>query len=360
MSDNFVKKKVLVVDDSSFMRNVIVRFLESDGRFEIVGSAQDGAEAVEKCCQLQPDVVTLDVEMPKMNGLEALKRIMSKCPTRVVMVSSLTEAGAKETMLALEFGAIDFIPKAMEDKGRSVFSNTKMLRDKIYAASLATVANINTVEATIPAAMQAPLAKAVSQPASLLRFKKAEIVLIGVSTGGPKALHEIMPEFMNDLRVPIVIVQHMPPNFTGAMASRLNEISSLTVSEGQDGDILHPGHVYISPGGMQCRVIRRGDDLVFSSKKDKNESLYKPSVDVMSESIYSAVGGNVIAVMMTGMGSDGSQGFDKLKKAGAYVIAQSEETCVVYGMPKVVVDKGLHNEVLPLGQIPSTVERLLA
>lgn len=349
------KKKILVVDDSAFMRSVITRQVEKDDRLELVGTAANGREAVEKALELRPDVITLDIEMPEMNGLEALGEIMKKCPTKVIMVSSLTKEGAEETMKALELGAVDFFPKAMDDAQKSIFNHGEMLREKIYgAATIRNVSGLAKRESTpAPAVPKAP------QPDSQLRFKNAEIALIGISTGGPKALHTIAPDLPSTLRVPLLIVQHMPPNFTAAMAKRLNQLSRLTVLEAADGMKLEADHAYIVPGGSQCEVENRNGEKVFKVQPDTQDTIYKPSVEVTAESLHRVYGGRVLAVMMTGMGRDGIEGFTKLKEAGAYVVAQDEATSVVYGMPKAVVDKGLANEVLPLAEIPRTLERLL-
>ena len=344
------KMRVLVVDDSAFMRGTLVRFFEGDNRFEVIGTATNGVEAVQKAVELKPDVITLDIEMPEKNGIDALAEIMANAPTRVVMVSSLTEAGATATMKALELGAIDFLPKAMADSTRNIFSQSKLLCDKVYAAGRA---QINYVRPRVALVKEAP------QAGSQLRFKNAEAVLIGVSTGGPKALHQIIVDFPKTSRAPIVIIQHMPPNFTKAMAERLNELCALTVTEAQDGQKLESNHIYIAPGGLQSRVQKTPTGLVFRITPDAGESLYKPSVEVMGDSLFEAVGGHIIALMMTGMGNDGVKAFEKLKQAGAYVIAQDEATSTVYGMPRAVVEKGLANEVLPLEKLAPTIERLL-
>ena len=359
-------QRVLVVDDSAFMRSTLVRFLNSDERFDVVGTAANGEEAVQQAIELKPDVITLDIEMPVKNGIEALEEIMQKSPTCVVMVSSLTEEGATATIRALELGAIDFIPKAMEDSARNIFSQSKQLCDKVFAASQGNIqpkspesAACTPVKDTLPEATQPSSPKVSVQAGSQLRFKKAEAVLIGISTGGPKALQQIIDCFPRACRVPIVIVQHMPPNFTKAMADRLDQSCPLTVVEASDGQTLQANHIYIAPGGVQCRVKKQDSSLVFKVSEDAGESLYKPSVEVMGESMHEAIGGNVLAIMMTGMGTDGVKVFEKLKADGAYVLAQNEATSVVYGMPRAVVEKGLANEVLALDDIPSTLERLL-
>lgn len=348
--------RVLVVDDSAFMRSTLTRFFNSDERFEVIGSAANGDEAVNMAADLKPDVMTLDIEMPVKNGIEALEEIMQKSPTRVVMVSSLTEAGATATMKALELGAVDFIPKAMEDSSRNIFSQSKQLCDKVFAAAQAEIVKQPTQNASQPSSSSEPQKP---QPGSHLRFRHAEAVLIGISTGGPKALQQIIADFPRTTNVPIIIVQHMPPNFTKAMAERLDQSCPLKVVEGVDGQKLEANHIYIAPGGMQCRVKKASSGLVFSVSEDEGESLYKPSVEVMGESLLEAVGGKVLAMMMTGMGNDGVKVYEKLKVAGAYVIAQDEATSVVYGMPRAVVEKGIANEVLPLDRLAPTIERLL-
>ena len=356
------KKRVLVVDDSAFMRSIITRLIEKDDRLEVLDVAKDGVEAVEKACRLKPDVITMDIEMPNKNGLEALAEIMEKCPTRVMMVSSLTKEGAQETMRALELGAVDFFPKSMDDNEKSIFAKGEILQEKIFnVANISNISKVLTPESRVSESDVQVQAQHQPNPqsGSLLRFKQAEIAFIGISTGGPKALHSIMPNFSETLRVPLVIAQHMPPNFTAAMANRLNQLCKLTVLEAQDGMKLEPNHIYIAPGGSQCEIERHLQTKTFKIHHDEGSALYKPSVEVLAKSIHQACHGNVLAVMMTGMGNDGIIGFEALKKSGAYIIAQDEATCVVYGMPKAVVQKGLANEILPLSQIPHTLDRLL-
>ena len=368
------KKKVLVVDDSAFIRSFITRQIDADDRLELLDVAKDGVEAVEKVCKLKPDVMTLDVEMPRQSGLQALAQIMEKCPTRIVMVSSLTKEGALETMKALEMGAIDFFPKSMDDADTSIFTKGDILAEKIFnAANVPNIAKMSS-NSSAPSVRQnqprhksapapektPPPQKTRPQPGSQLRFKKAEVVIIGISTGGPKALHSIISDFPNVLRAPVLIIQHMPPNFTGAMANRMNQLSQLNVVEAEDGMELKSNYIYIAPGGTQCEVVSKAGRKVFKIAQENTVSLYKPSVEIAANSLHNAYGGNVVGVMMTGMGHDGIDAFKQLKASGAYVIAQNQETCIVYGMPKAVVDAGIANEVLPLAEIPSTLERLLS
>ena len=236
------KIRVLVVDDSTFMRSLLSRLISNSPQFEVVGTAENGLLALEKIKLLQPDVVTLDVEMPELNGLEALKRIMRECPTPVVMISTLTEAGAKETMEALSLGAVDFMPKAIEDASRNIANQAKIIADKLMAASQARVGQAKPVVAmptVVPAATTGAVApKQVRTPKPMTR-----LVVVGSSTGGPKALESIIPQLPASLRVPMLVAQHMPAHFTQALAQRLNALSPLTVVEAKAGDVLQPGHV---------------------------------------------------------------------------------------------------------------------
>lgn len=340
--------RVLVVDDSTFMRSALVRMVERDPRFTVVGIAANGQEGVEKAQELKPDVMTLDIEMPIMNGIEALKEIMATTKTPVIMVSTLTESGAKVTLEALEIGAVDFIPKALNDKSNNIFKGAETLHDKLWAA-----AHTNGA----PAAVAAPAASVVSAPPSDQRRDRvdAKIVLIGSSTGGPKALADVLKLLPATLRAPVVVAQHMPAQFTAILANRLDETCPLKVVEAADGTILAPGTVYIAPGGQHMRIeagmVRIG--------VDNGESPYKPSVDVLAESVRRSFGKAVLAVMLTGMGNDGTREFLQLKNAGAYVLAQDASTCVVYGMPKAVAEAGGVHEVLPLPRIGQRIRELL-
>ncbi len=330
--------RVLVVDDSAFMRNALCRNIEKDGRFKVIGTAADGQEGVQKALQLKPDVMTLDVEMPVMNGIEALRAIVARTSIPVVMVSAVTEEGAKTTMEALDIGAVDFIPKA---KG------AEHIHEKLFAA---TKANLRAKRSII---IQPPV-RACATPApqrNLLREIRAKIVVIGSSTGGPQALQTVLSQFPQNLPVPVVIAQHMPAQFTHALAKRLDSICSPKIVEAKDGDTLVNGTVYIGPGGMHLRVSQ----TAIRVEPDKGESLYKPSVDVLAESAQAAFGKHVLGVMLTGMGNDGMRAFVNLHKAGAYNLVQDEASCVVYGMPRAVADAGCANEILPIDKIGARV-----
>jgi two-component system, chemotaxis family, protein-glutamate methylesterase/glutaminase len=327
--------RILVVDDSSFMRNALTRNIEKDPRFKVIDTAADGQQGVEKALRLKPDVVTLDVEMPVMNGLEALKAIVSKSSIPVIMVSAVTEQGAKITMEALDIGAVDFIPKS---KG------AEHIHEKLLAAFNANLARtVRAARSYARPAAPAPVVNRITVPLTA----KPKIILIGSSTGGPQALQEVIKQLPANLPVPVVIAQHMPPQFTLALARRLDACCPPKVVEAADGEALVAGTVYIGPGGMHLRVTQ----TALKVEPDRGESLYKPSVDVLAESALSAFGKNVLGVMLTGMGNDGMREFVKLHKAGGYNVVQDQTSCVVYGMPRAVADAGAADEILPIERI---------
>lgn len=380
MSD---KIRVLIVDDSAFMRSVLTRLISSSPDFEIVGTGVNGQDAVDMVKTLQPDVVTLDIEMPVKTGIEALSEIASsENPVPCVMISSLTEEGAQSTLEALELGAVDFIPKALGDASRNILRQAGIIHEKLRAAVSVRKRHMrmpSTVRPTTPTATAnstpgAPATTAVARPmmsqekpqavtkrltSKSGRPKSPKILVVGSSTGGPKALQEFIPFLPANLSVPVVIAQHMPANFTGPMAARLNGKSSLEVKEVLEGEELKAGYVYIAQGGKHMRVMREGGRFVARVAEDKGESHYTPSVNVLAESVFEAIGGDAIAVMLTGMGADGADSYAKLKEKGAYIIAQDEKTSVVYGMPKAVAEKCKVNEILPLDQIAQAVVDVL-
>ena len=328
--------RVLVVDDSAFMRNALSRKIELDNRFKVIGTAVDGRDGFEKTLSLKPDVVTLDVEMPLMNGIEALKAIVSRTKVPVIMVSAVTESGAKTTIEALEIGAVDFIPKT---KG----SDLDFIHEKLLAAVNANLARSS--RPLQPIARNAPPPRVVPlRPQAEIRSK---IIVIGSSTGGPQALQDVIGQLPPNLPVPIVVAQHMPPQFTLALAKRLDACCPPRVVEARGGEPLVAGTVYIGPGGMHLRVTQ----TALKVEPDRGESLYKPSVDVLAESALASFGKGVLGVMLTGMGNDGMREFTKMHRAGGYTIAQDQATCVVYGMPRAVVEAGAAHEVLPLDRI---------
>jgi two-component system chemotaxis response regulator CheB len=331
--------RVLVVDDSAFMRGVLTRMIESDSRFKVIDTAANGREAVTKTLSLKPDVVTLDIDMPVMDGIEALKVIVRESSTPVIMLSAQTEDGAAITLKALEIGAIDFIPKSR---------GAELIHEKLMAA-VGARSRRPRVSAPKPMAVR-PQARAA--PGARVN---AKIVIIGSSTGGPQALQEVISQLPESLPVPIVVAQHMPPHFTKALAQRLNETCPPKVVEAQDGEQLVRGTIYIAPGGQQIRVTATEIKIA----PDQGESLYKPSVDVLAESARAAFGKHVLGVMLTGMGGDGTIEFVKLRKAGAYNLSQDQASCVVYGMPRTLVEAGGADEVLPLESIGPRIRTAL-
>ncbi|MFZ2620003.1 MAG: chemotaxis response regulator protein-glutamate methylesterase [Alphaproteobacteria bacterium] len=335
--------RVLVVDDSPFMRNMLVRMIGKDARLEVVGTATNGQEGVDQAKLLKPDVITMDIEMPVMTGLEALDRIMKECPAPVVMVSTLTEEGARVTVEALAKGAVDYLPKALQSKDNNIFSAADALHEKLLNAA---GARVKQGGATAPVAKPAQASASANTNAQQVA-KRSKILLVGSSTGGPKALHTLIAELPANLRVPVVVAQHMPAEFTGAMASRLNDTCKISVKEAVDGEPLRAGVVYIAPGAKHTRIA--GGAIKLGA--DKGESPFKPSVDVLADSAQQAYAGDVVAVMLTGMGSDGAKAYASLKQAGAHIIAQDEASSVVYGMPRAVVERGAASEILTLTDI---------
>ena len=340
--------RILVVDDSSFMRGALVRMIERDPRCKVIDTAANGREGVEKAKALRPDVITMDVEMPEMNGIDALREIMATVKTPVLMVSTLTEAGAKTTIEALELGAVDFIPKAFGDKERSIFRGGETLHEKLLAA-----AGVSSVGAAAPAPK--PITPITPARGPKPTRVAAKAVVIGSSTGGPKALQVVLRALPKNLPVPVLVAQHMPAQFTLALANRLNETCAIEVAEAKAGDMPVPGKAYIAQGGMNMRLMPDGIHI----DEDKGESVYHPSVDVLADSVRAVHGNQVLAVMLTGMGNDGTRAYVELKRAGAYVLAQDAATSVVYGMPKAVYEAGAVDEVLSLDEIGARVAGLV-
>ncbi len=343
--------KVIVVDDSAFMRKSISMMLESDPQIKVIATARDGAEAIEKIKNLKPDLVTLDVEMPRMDGLTALKIIMKECPVPVLMVSSLTTEGAEVTLEALKLGAVDFIPKQLSYVSLDIIKIKDELIQKVKS-----IVNSKYIRRKIYKREPEPIFKEIKLTQIRRDF---ELVAIGVSTGGPMALQEILPKIPENFPAGIVIAQHMPPNFTKLLAERLNAVSKIEVREAQNGDVVKPKLALVAQGGKNLifeKVL--GEKVV--KIVDKPDTLYKPSVDVMMESASEVFGEKVLGVIMTGMGKDGLEGLKKVKQKGGYIIAQSEETCVVYGMPKAVVDAGIADSIVPLDKIGEVIAKMVA
>jgi two-component system chemotaxis response regulator CheB len=335
--------RALVVDDSAFMRFSIIQALGEDSEIQVVGSASNGKEALRLIPQLQPTVITLDVEMPHLDGLSTLREIMREFPCPVVMFSSLTHEGASETIQALMLGAVDFIPKPANR-----LDTRSVMAEVIAKVKLAARARVN------------PMAAALFKPPPSQPEKKTHphrkgvpVVMIGASTGGPGALSEIVPALPADLPAPLVIVQHMPAGFTRSLSERLNSLSALSVREAEPGDQLLAGQVLIAPGGFHM-VLDEKERIALN----QNPSVHgvRPAVDVTLNSLTRQMGGHVVGVILTGMGSDGALGASILHNAGGRVIAEHESTCVVWGMPRSVVEAGAATAVLPRPQIAKAIE----
>jgi two-component system chemotaxis response regulator CheB len=343
--------RVLIVDDSPFMRKALERMLQAPDIL-VVGSARDGQDALEKIPQLNPDIVTLDVEMPRLDGLGCLKRIMAEMPRAVLMVSSLTQEGATATLEALAYGALDFIPKESSLASSSILQIQQDLQEKVR--KLARSPRFQKPKPAPPAPRPGlPAAPAPAAPAHLGRVggiggPMAELLTIGCSTGGPKALQDLLPLLPRTLPVPCLIVQHMPGTFTKAFAERLNGICQVEVKEAEHGETARPGVVYIAPGGHHMLYRQRGLAGTIELSAEPAASLHRPSVDVLFQSIADHCNRQVLAMILTGMGSDGARGMVSLKARGAHTLAEAEESCVVYGMPRAAFEKGCVDQVAPL------------
>jgi two-component system chemotaxis response regulator CheB len=351
--------KVLVVDDSAFMRKVISDMIASSEDMTVVGTAKNGKEAIEMVKVLHPDVVTLDVEMPIMDGLSALKHLVAENPIPVIMLSSLTQQGTHETLKALDYGAVDFVPKPSSLLKVSAPELKDELLMKIRIASRTKVR-----PSSPPVPVQKPIEKPVSTVKSIVkaeqgsaRFKK--IIAIGTSTGGPRALQDVIPLIPEDIDASIVVVQHMPPGFTKSLAERLNALSHVHVKEAEQGDVLKAGWAYIAPGDSHLKVTKHNGQFVIELDNGERVTGHKPSVDAMMYSIADLHDPNVIGVIMTGMGADGAEGMKKLKEQNGYVIAQDEESCVVYGMPKSAVKLGAVDKVVSLSNIANEIVKAM-
>lgn len=347
------KIKLLIVDDSAFMRSALTKILSDDPEIEIIDYAVNGIECIEKVQKLKPDIVTLDVEMPKMNGIEALKVIMKENPTRVIMVSSLTIEGAQITLEALDNGAVDFIAKPGSFVAINIGDIKKDLISKIKQSVKIPIFNLMRYKTT-SSIVDDKISKYVQVKAKQLRSSKSlkyNIVGIATSTGGPPALNKVITNLPEDFPVGVVVVQHMPPGFTKPLADRLNSLSKVVVKEAETGDIIKPGLVLIGKAGTQYGFKKKGNDIEIILMPKVETELFNPSADIMMSEIAEFYGGASVGVIMTGMGKDGSVGLKRMKERGSYNIAESEETAVVFGMPKVAIEVGAIDKVVPLHSI---------
>jgi two-component system chemotaxis response regulator CheB len=350
--------RVLIADDSAFMRTALRRMLESDPDIKVVAMAQDGRSAVELCAKHDPDVITLDLEMPILNGLQALERIMQNHPRPVIMVSSLTTEGAETTLEAFSLGAFDCIPKPMSHASLDIIQVREDLVAKVKAAF--TSRQRYTVPAALPAAKKAPIIA--RRPVEHSQISSTmPIVCLGCSTGGPAALQRILPALPGDLPAAIVIVQHMPVGFTGPFARRLNSLCDLKIQEATADQALEPGCALIAPAGFHLTFARRTHSkYTVCLSNSRNGFLHMPSVDVMMKSAAEVFEAPTIGVILTGMGADGAEGMKALHARKALTIGQDERTCVVYGMPRACAEMGILNRSVALDQIASEIEKAVA
>ncbi|PSA98274.1 protein-glutamate O-methylesterase CheB [Bacillus halotolerans] len=344
--------RVLVVDDSAFMRKMISDFLTEEKQIEVIGTARNGEEALKKIELLKPDVITLDIEMPVMNGTDTLRKIIELYQLPVIMVSSQTQQGKECTINCLEIGAFDFITKPSGSISLDLYKIKEQLVERVIAAGLS-----GQQKAAAPAVIR-PEPKRIAKPV-VSQSKSGtgrHIVCIGTSTGGPRALQKVIPKLPKDLNAPVVVVQHMPEGFTASLADRLNHLSDIHVKEAKDGEAALNGCVYIAPGGKNISVIKNSGGLKIVLDNHDTPSRHKPSADYLFRSVGKLADYEKVAVIMTGMGSDGTAGLkDMLASGNVKTIAESEESCVVFGMPKAAVKAGLIHEIKHVEDIAASI-----
>ncbi|MCG6302091.1 chemotaxis response regulator protein-glutamate methylesterase [Vibrio vulnificus] len=367
--------KVLVVDDSSFFRRRVSEIINAESRLEVIDVAVNGKEAVEKAKRLKPDVITMDIEMPVMDGISAVREIMASVPTPILMFSSLTHDGAKATLDALDAGALDFLPKKFEDIARNRDEAVSLLQQRVIQIASKRGFMRRPVASSTPvqerpqgtlnrpttglrreAPAQAPVSRAPVAAKFRASGKKYQLTAIGTSTGGPVALQKILTKLAANYPHPIVLIQHMPATFTAAFGSRLKSLGKIQVKEAEDGDVLQAGVAYLAPGGKQMMIDGRPGAARLRIIDGGERMNYKPCVDVTFGSAAKIYADKVLSMVLTGMGADGREGARMLKSAGATIWAQDEDSCVVYGMPQAVAKAGLSTEDLPLERI---AERML-
>jgi two-component system chemotaxis response regulator CheB len=338
--------RVVIVEDSAFARQALIRIFSSAPDIEVAGVAVDGMDGVAKTLALRPDVVTMDIKMPRLGGLDALRQIMAECPTPVLLLSSLTSEGADITLRGLDLGAMDFVDKSRVQGQMNLLSLAEELLGKVRALAGARHALVGG------AALlgEAPMLSV--RPGA---GRGVDAVAIATSTGGPPALQTIIPRFPEDLTAAILVVQHMPPGFTRYLAERLATRSALPVREAEDGENVAPGHVLIAPAGHHMKLRRRGADVRIWLDNEPRSALHKPSADVLMRHVADVYGHRALGVVLTGMGSDGVEGLRAIKAAGGSTLAESEETCVIYGMPKAAQDAGVVDRSVALDRMADEI-----
>jgi two-component system chemotaxis response regulator CheB len=348
MTDTALKTRVLVIDDSAYNRRALRRMLEEEAAIEVVDTARDGEEGLKKALDLAPDVITLDLEMPKMDGFTFLRILMSRRPTPVIVVSGRAED--QNTFLAMELGAVDFVAKPQNQISPELYAIRSDLVEKIMAARSVSIDRL----ARLP---QRPAPVPPPHVASPAERTTGRLVVVGCSTGGPTALPILLAGLPPDFGVPVVVAQHMPPGFTRAFAERLNRVCDVEISEAKDGDPLKIGTALVAPGGKHLLLRRDGAQLFAEVREGPKVSGHCPSVDVLFRTVARAMGANAVGVILTGMGADGASGLLEMHKAGATTFAQDEESCVVYGMPKAALDLGGVDETVHLWRMAGRVMR---
>jgi len=364
--------RVLIVDDSRFICKRIQEILEQEADFKVVGVASNGKEAILMAAQLEPDVITMDVEMPVMDGISAVKKIMEECPTAILMFSAATHAGAHATLEALNAGAIDFLPKQLDeiDGDREMAKRLLRRRVRIVALQAKRVrlkANINSSAAKV---LEKPsVAKVVgttTNPGQKQSFpvisqsgsKRIELLVIVASTGGPVAIQKVLTQLPSSCLFPILIVQHMPHNFTKSFADRLNQLCKVTVKEAVNGDLLKPGEALLAPGGMQMEIRGNIGKKTVAIREKQQGEIYNPCADITLSSIAKVFSANVLTVILTGMGADGKEGAIKLKQKGFSIWAQDEASCTIYGMPRAIVEANLADRIYSLDEIANEFKKI--
>jgi len=348
--------RVLVVDDSGFFRRRVKEMLEEDPLLTVIGEAANGQEAIDQAVELKPDVITMDIEMPVMDGITATKKIMTSNPVPIVMFSSLTTDGAKATLDALDAGALDFLPKRFEDISQDRDEAKKLLCQRVRTIAqkkqslkkVTATSSISTADKSISSIKHSPASK-IKQSGGI------DIVAIGTSTGGPLALQNVLTGLPESFSKPIVMIQHMPATFTPAFAKRLDQICKVSVKEAENGDELKPGLALLAPGGKQMLIEIRSGKAIIRIIESEPGLTYKPSVDVTFRSINNVFPAKTLAIVLTGMGADGREGARTLKSQGSEIWAQDEESCVVYGMPAAIVDAGLADNILSINDFSQAI-----
>ena len=371
--EGYVLIRVLVVDDSAFMRKVLSDLFKGESDFEVVDVARNGAEAIEKVLQHSPDVVTMDIEMPVMDGLSALEKIMTVKPTPVVMVSSLTKAGADATIRALSLGAVDFVAKSagsisrIDDIAKELLQKCREARGisgkRLQPKEIQAIP-VPKPKPPVPSTPVVPVIPTLITPVPPVRSVAFPgmsdwIVAIGTSTGGPRALQEVLPRLPGNLPCPAIVVQHMPPGFTKSLADRLNSLCDLTVKEAADNDRLTPGTVYVAPGDFHLTLRKEGNSTFIKLNKEPAIGGLRPAVDPMMVSVADIYGAKTVGVILTGMGHDGAKGMQAIKRLHGLTIAEDQSTAVVFGMPKAAIEAGVVDNILPLSQVADGIVQCL-